>query len=343
MSRPSGGGTESIMNDLTYLTSHYDEKIRRIKETGAPLNFIFITDMHNRLNQRAVKSAPGQYELAANAIRSMQYILDRCPEISFVVSGGDIGNDYDPDPAKMRASHQEVMDALYGLSVPVHCVIGNHDDGIGNSLDRGNRNIREVGIFPEEMHALCMKYSPTKENYYYIDDPKLPYRFVFLNTSDKAYFADLEEKEPFGWRLEASNRQAEWLEGDALKTDREIFIFSHSPIHNAGIFGSEGMPLGIKPYDDLFNGPRIYYAIKHCPQVRAMIAGHVHYDNLLYDDRILSITSLCSFVQEWAPGCPKREFGTITETAFDVFSVTEEKLVITRFGAGEDRVGTFLR
>ena len=343
MSRPSGGGTETIMNDLTYLTSHYDEKIRRIKETGAPLNFILITDMHNRLNQRAVKSAPGQYELAANAIRSMQYILDRCPEISFVVSGGDIGNDYDPDPAKMRASHQEVMDALYGLSVPVHCVIGNHDDGIGNSLDRGNRNIREVGIFPEEMHALCMKYSPTKENYYYIDDPKLPYRFVFLNTSDKAYFADLEEKEPFGWRLEASNRQSEWLEGDALKTDREIFIFSHSPIHNAGIFGSEGMPLGIKPYDDLFNGPRIYYAIKHCPQVRAMIAGHVHYDNLLYDDRILSITSLCSFVQEWAPGCTKREFGTITETAFDVFSVTEEKLVITRFGAGEDRVGTFLR
>ena len=343
MSRPSGGGTETIMNDLTYLTSHYDEKIRRIKETGAPLNFIFITDMHNRLTEYAVKGAPGKFELAANAIHSIQYILDRCPEISFVVSGGDIGNDYDPDPAKMRASHQEVMDALYGLSVPVHCVIGNHDDGIGNSLDRGNRNIREVGIFPEEMHALCMKYSPTKENYYYIDDPKLPYRFVFLNTSDKAYFADLEEKEPFGWRLEASNRQAEWLEGDALKTDREIFIFSHSPIHNAGIFGSEGMPLGIKPYDDLFNGPRIYYAIKHCPQVRAMIAGHVHYDNLLYDDRILSITSLCSFVQEWAPGCPKREFGTITETAFDVFSVAEEKLVITRFGAGEDRVGTFLR
>ena len=343
MSRPSGGGTETIMNDLTYLTSHYDEKIRRIKETGAPLNFIFITDMHNRLTEYAVKGAPGKFELAANAIHSIQYILDRCPEISFVVSGGDIGNDYDPDPAKMRASHQEVMDALYGLSVPVHCVIGNHDDGIGNSLDRGNRNIREVGIFPEEMHALCMKYSPTKENYYYIDDPKLPYRFVFLNTSDKAYFADLEEKEPFGWRLEASNRQAEWLEGDALKTDREIFIFSHSPIHNAGIFGSEGMPLGIKPYDDLFNGPRIYYAIKHCPQVRAMIAGHVHYDNLLYDDRILSITSLCSFVQEWAPGCPKREFGTITETAFDVFSVTEEKLVIPRFGAGEDRVGTFLR
>ena len=343
MSRPSGGGTETIMNDLTYLTSHYDEKIRRIKETGAPLNFIFITDMHNRLNQRAVKSAPGQYELAANAIRSMQYILDRCPEISFVVSGGDIGNDYDPDPAKMRASHQEVMDALYGLSVPVHCVIGNHDDGIGNSLDRGNRNIREVGIFPEEMHELCMKYNPTKENYYYIDDPKLPYRYVFINTSDKAYFADLEEKKPFGWRIEVSEWQAEWPETQALKTDRKIILFSHSPLHNAGIYGTQNVPQAVKPYDDLFNGPRVYYAVKQCPNVIAMIAGHVHYDNLLYDDGILSITSLCSYMQKWAPGCPDRIPGTITEMAFDVFSITDKKIVITRFGAGEDRVGNILR
>lgn len=331
------------MNDLSYLTDHYDEKIKQIKEANAPLNFVFITDEHNRLNEYAVKGEPGKFELAANAIHSIQYILDRCPEISFVVSGGDIGNDYDPDPAKMRASHQEVMDALYSLSVPVYCTVGNHDDGIGNAVDRGDPDIRRIAIFPEEMHALCMKYNPTRENYYYINDPTLPYRYVFLNTSDKAYFADSEEKEPFGWRLEASNKQAEWLEEDALKTDREIFIFSHSPIHNAGIFGSEGMPQGIKPYDDLLNGPRIYYAIKHCPNVIAMIAGHVHYDNLLYDDGILSITSLCSFVQEWAPGCPKREYGTITETAFDVFSVTGEKVVITRFGAGEDRVGCILR
>lgn len=331
------------MNDLRYLTDHYDEKIKQIKEANAPLNFVFITDEHNRLNEYAVKGEPGKFELAANAIHSIQYILDRCPEISFVVSGGDIGNDYDPDPAKMRASHQEVMDALYSLSVPVYCTVGNHDDGIGNAVDRGDPDIRRIAIFPEEMHALCMKYNPTRENYYYINDPTLPYRYVFLNTSDKAYFADLEEKEPFGWRLEASNKQAEWLEEDALKTDREIFIFSHSPIHNAGIYGSENVPLGIKPYDDLLNGSRIYHAIKQCPNVIAMIAGHVHYDNLLYDDGILSITSLCSLAQEWAPGCPKREYGTITETAFDVFSVTGEKVVITRFGAGEDRVGCILR
>ena len=331
------------MSDLAYLTKHYDEKIRRIKEIGAPLNFVFITDEHNRLNEWASHGEPGKFELAVNAINSIQYILDRCPEISFVVSGGDMGNDYDPDPERMRASHREVMDALYRLSVPVYCCIGNHDDGIGNSLDRGNYNIKDIAIFPEEMHRLCMKNSPTEENYYYIDDSKGNYRYVFLNTSDKAIYADQNYQQPFGWRLEVSNRQAEWLEQEALKTERKIFIFSHSPIHNAGIYGTEGFPQGIKPYDDLFNGPRIYYDIKQCPNVIAMIAGHVHYDNLLYDDGILSITSLCSFAQEWAPGCPRREIGTITETAFDIFSVTSEKVVITRFGAGEDRVGCIMR
>ena len=39
------------MEDIGYLTDHYDEKIERIKRIGAPLNFVFITDQHNRLNE----------------------------------------------------------------------------------------------------------------------------------------------------------------------------------------------------------------------------------------------------------------------------------------------------
>lgn len=118
------------MNHMKYLTDHYDESIEKIKTIGAPLNFVFITDLHNRLNEFATKGEAGKYELAVNAIDSIQYILDRCPEISFVVNGGDIGNDYHPDPEQIRASHREVMDALYRLSAPVHCCVGNHDDAI---------------------------------------------------------------------------------------------------------------------------------------------------------------------------------------------------------------------
>ncbi len=334
------------MQKINYLTDHYDAKIQKINAYQAPLNFVFITDQHNRLNQYITTwdktKRSTDYELASNAIASIQYIIDRCPGISCVISGGDIGCDYNPDPNKIRASHQEVMDALYRLTLPVHCCVGNHDDGLGPVTDNGGDNTKAV-ILPDEMHKLCMKYNPTKENYYYTDFEKENYRFIFLNTSDKPYFLNEQGQYAFSWRLEISDKQAKWLENEALKTDKKIIVFSHSPLHNAGIYGTENPPQAIKPYDDLLNGPRVYYAVKQCKNVVALIAGHVHYDNLLYDDDVLSITSQCSMASQWDPSCPKREFGTYSETAFDVFSIKDNVVYITRFGAGEDRIGCLMR
>lgn len=340
------------MRDITYLTKHYDKKIEQIKGYNAPLNFVFITDQHNRMNEYTTTwdktKKPDDFELATDAVDSIQYILDRCPEISCVISGGDIGNDYDPNPDKIRASHQEIMDALYRLSVPVHCCVGNHDDGLGPVTDRGLDNTK-AAILPDEMHKLCMKFNPTDENYYYVDFDEFNYRFVFLNTSDKPYFLNEQGQYAFSWRLEVSDKQVKWFENEALNTDKKIIVFSHSPLHNAGIFGTEGGEVSentkpyIKPYDDLLNGPRVYYNVKACKNVVALIAGHVHYDNLIYDDDILSITTQCSLSQEWDESCPKRPFRTINETAFDVFSIKDNMVYITRFGAGEDRVGRLLR
>ena len=333
------------MRDLRYLTDHYDDKIRRIRAIGAPLNFVFITDEHNRLNQYDLKKRgiddPRRYELAVNAIDSIQYILDRCPEIRFVINGGDVGNDYSPDPLAIRQSCREVFDALYRLSVPVHCCVGNHDDALGNAIARGF-DTSVFGILPDEMHTLCMKYNPTPENYYYFDtDPD--YRIVILNSSDKPYLQDKNGQYPFGWRLEISNKQMEWFENDALNTDRKIILICHSPLHNAGIYGTFDAPEGIKPYDDTLNAPRAYYDILHSPQVIVQICGHVHYDNIVYDGTLPTITTLSSFAQEWAPASPKRAMGTITETAFDVFSFTDDVIYMTRFGAGTDREAHILR
>ena len=187
-----------------------------------------------------------------------------------------------------------------------------------------------------------MKNNPTEENYYFFDHADTDYRFIFLNTSDKPYYLDEWGQYPFGWRDEISDEQASWLE-ETLKTAKKVILSSHAPIHNAGIYGTTHYPVGVKPYEDLLNGPRVYYAIKKSKNVIAMIAGHVHYDNLLYDNGMVSVTSLCSYAQEWAPGCPERKFGSVTETAFDVFSVTDKRIVITRFGAGEDRVSCIMR
>lgn len=333
------------MSDIHYLTDHFGPKIQRIKEIGAPLNFVFITDEHNRLNQHAMeRNNPGQpakAELAVNAVESIRYLLDRCPEISFVVSGGDMGDDYS-SAETMRQSHRELMDALYGLPVPVHCCVGNHDDGLGNAADN-HWDTREHVILPKEMHEICMKYNPTKENYYYFDDEKNNFRFVFLNTSDIPYLTDENGQIPFGWRYEISNRQAEWFENEALATDKRILVFSHTPLHNAGVFGSGTTKKPLKPYDDLLNGPRVYYAVKHSPTVAATIFGHVHYDNFFYDDDILVMSTTCSMMQKWTATCPDRVCGTVTETAFDVISIKDNTLYATRFGAGEDRQGLLFR
>jgi len=326
------------MSNISYLTDAYDGKIQKINDLSAPINFVFITDMHhgtNRFLHRIGKRA--EYEDGVKHIESIRYILDRCPGIRFVVSGGDIGNEYDSVPELARKTNFEIMDALYRLPVPVHCVVGNHDDMTG-ARTAWKKDNTEIAFPPEEMHTLCMRYNPTGENYYYIDLEEDFYRIVFLNTSDKPYFKTPEGQYPFGWRLEISEEQAEWVERDALSTDRKIIIISHAPIHNAGIIGTGDSTCFIKEYDDLLNGPRIYNAVKKSKNVVAMLAGHVHFDNLIYDDKIPVITTLCSLVQEWMDLCPKRKTGTITETAFDVVSIKGNRIYLTRFGAGEDRV-----
>ena len=321
--------------EYVYPIDGYDEKIARIKTINAPLNFVFITDTHHRFRHTVIEG-----------IDTIQYILDQCPEIRFVICGGDIGNDYDPDPDSFRKSMHEVMDSLYRLSVPVHCCIGNHDDYIGNCIDNGwdTRN----GILPDEMHALCMKYNPTPENYYYVDvdASDARYRFAFVNTSDKPFLADQSGQYPLsGWRLEISNKQAEWFEREVLNTDRKILVFAHSPINNSGIFGSADLPDAIKPYDDLLNGPRMYYHMKQCKNVVAMIAGHVHYDNIHYDDELPTITTLSAFRGRWAPSTPprKRHYEDYPEIAFDVMSIKDNVIYMTRFGAGNDRVAELIR
>ena len=134
-------------SDIRYLTDHYDEKIDAINALGAPLNFVFITDMHNGLGRARIPGGGDrEYGLAADHIRSIQYILDRCPGISCVVNGGDIGNDYWPDAAGIRSTYRETMDALYALSVPVHCCIGNHCIIVSYVGLAGETDVEDWGI-----------------------------------------------------------------------------------------------------------------------------------------------------------------------------------------------------
>ena len=329
--------------DIKYLTDSYEEGIERLKMLDAPLNFVFITDPHHRM---PVYKSCGYNKMsyedvsALGVVQSIEYILQRVPNIQCIVNGGDIGNDYDPDPDGYRRSMHEYMDALYALSRPVHSCIGNHDDRVGRCLQFG-WDIDQA-MFPGEMHELCMKYNPTEENYYYVDinTSQCGYRFVMLNTSDLMYAYDKTGNFIDEEHTEISARQARWYEKEALNTDRKILVFSHDPIHQAGI-------IGIGPTGDLYDGvsraPWIYYHSKNCENVVAMIAGHVHYDNVVLDEELPTITSAACTMLRWHENLPQREPGTPSEGAFDVMSIKGDRLYITRFGAGEHREVTLPR
>lgn len=137
-----------------------------------------------------------------------------------------------------------------------------------------------------------------------------------------------------------SREQVWWFE-EVVKTDKKVIVFSHSPINARGHF-----PDCLKAQIDIANSGWLWNVMQKSDNVIASIAGHLHYDNIVYDKRIVAIDTQCAtglHKGKWDISCPDREFGTITETAFDVVSVTNELIYCTRFGAGNDRVARIIR
>lgn len=349
-------GDVSMKKDVSYLTNHYDAKIEKIKKINAPLNFIFYTDPHNGLSEwdcpKHADYAPDDFESALDAVASMQYIIDRLPNLQCVVCGGDLGCDYHDDPQKAHESIEEMMEALYRLTIPVHCCIGNHDDCCTTSAleplksfpkftGEKKPDVSEYVLYPEDLHRICMKNNPTEENYYYTDFEDLGYRFVFLNTSDLCYGTDNKGQKIYPVNeVGVSMKQLQWFK-ETVQTDKKVIVFSHVPIRAKGHF-----PDCISETEYLVHGDQLWKAMQQADNVIAAVAGHLHYDNLVYDGKIVSIDTQSGTgvaKGKWDPASPEREFGTITETAFDVISITDKVIYCTRFGVGEDRVARCIR
>ncbi len=330
------------MKDLSYLTDFYDEKIQRVKEIGAPLNFIFYTDPHNRLSEwdcpKHPDYAPTDFESAVDTIRSMNYILERLPELDCLVCGGDLGCDYNTDPQKMHESIEETMDELYKLPIPVHCVIGNHDDCIcAPYFENNGVAFQDAILYPEDLHRICMKNNPTKENYYYHDFEEKGYRFIFLNTSDFHYGFDEQGELIHPIIVGVSREQVLWFR-EAVKTDKKVIVVSHSPIRSAGHY-----PDCTKGHEDMANGDWLWYEMQQAENVVACFSGHFHFDNIVYDGKLVSITTDAGTALYHGGASHYREFGTISETCFDIISIKDEVIYCTRFGAGYDRIARIIR
>lgn len=331
------------MKDVTYLTKNYDKKIEHIKSLNADVNFLFITDVHSGLNRQSSQNSkyrsPEDFELSENAIEAMRYVAERC-DIDFALCGGDVGNDYAPTPEGVKEAIGNFYEKLYSLPVPVHCCVGNHDDAVGWSTEIG-RTVKYYAISPEAMHSLCMRNNPTDENYYFFDHEKSGLRFIILNIADHPYIPDENGNYTHGWGVDFSEKQLLWLDNEALNTDKSCIILCHMPVLCKGIFGCCGYPYGFREKNDFPRGDEIMKCIKKHGNVCMWLAGHVHADNLRYGDGdlegVVTVTTDGSFLDPQMQPIPERIFGEESETVFDVFSIKDNYMYITRFGAGLDR------
>ncbi len=330
------------MKDLSYLTDHYDEKIEKVKAIGAPLNFIFYTDPHNGLSEHDCPKhpdyAPTDFESAVDALESMRYIMDRV-KIDCLVCGGDIGCDYAKTGEKAHQTFHEIMDAMYSLPVPVHCCIGNHDDCVCTRMlePEDKPPVETYMLTKKQLHDLCMKNNPTDENYYYVDFDEVGYRFVFMNTSDFYYGFDEEGNliHPID-ACEISLKQVAWLRETVNSTENRVIIFSHAALSMRGMFG----------VGEVARGSDAMRVLGRSNNAVAMFSGHIHMDFITYENSMANISTQAATALEhgqWDAACPWREFGTYTETAFDVVSIKGDVIYMTRFGAGEDRVASIIK
>ncbi len=311
------------MGDVRYLTDYYDEKIRRIQEINAPLNFVLITDLHAAPDRTEVGVV---YASTLRQIQSIRYVLDRC-KVDFLICGGDAADDGD-----RRGSFIAVRAELEKLGLPVHCLVGNHDDVVGGRIFRcGATGASMAGIDLNELHDIWMQSSPTGEDYYHFEWGG--YRFVLINTGDAAYAMDAQGRYHLGPALTISQKQLVWLEHDALCTQKPVILLSHVPLVRVWDRGEcPGQPnSGMIHAEDA-------YAIVHAKgNVAAMIFGHIHRDALVDDGGIPAIGVTCARPMEDSAANAARRWGTITEAAFDVVSIKADMMYLTRFGVGENR------
>jgi hypothetical protein len=344
-----------------------DEVSKTAKEAGSiqnesTLNMVFITDLHHQFGGNQLR--------AAKAVRDLAGKLP----MDFILNGGDISvNGLKSD---VVAAQKEMIAALQVQGVPLLSVKGNHDDNSIYEYEQGRRNLDHV-LFPEDSFDLTLsglqgvaRFDPDYQRslYYYMDLPDKKTRMIVLDCIDIPYTKQVNGQLTYlgQWQYAFSSKQLNWLVNQALnlqdKPNWNVLIASHVAITQEEIFGADHEVMNGEVLWKLitaFRDGRCYsseggegdfrYQVKadfteQGPRtVIACLFGHVHYDQVVYKDRIPVISTLNATTNRDFEVCPGRVRDTISETAFDLITVDfrQSMLYMHRFGAGESRKVVF--
>lgn len=237
-------------------------------------------------------------------------------------------------------------------NIPYDVIRGNHDS-----------NLREVSMTDDEyskritnadrVHIKQRTFNPTEKDkgYYYVDYPDEKIRLLFTNSSQENTGVDTTRN---GW----SASQLKWIAESCLKTvptGYHVAVFGHHHVIETESLGempryAEVLLAILKAYRDGTTYENtdlnIDASYSGTRKVIGYFHGHTHCDSHLQDPTTgIFVTGTASSVPDYyaspAPDSTswERERNTRTQDCWDVitFKTDENKVILKRFGAGENR------
>jgi len=196
-------------------------------------------------------------------------------------------------------------------------------------------------------------------SYFYVDQSYYKMRLVVLNCFDvpsdetnEDGSAKYNKMGMVGFRQE----QLDWIANTALNVpskDWTVVFCSHINAAGGGIAYNGDVVLGL--IDAFRNGQKFEASTKYeisgynanvsadftgrGGEFAVWVCGHTHYDNSVVKNSTLCTATISDWHHQSARLAFERREGTITEQAFDVFTIdpVKHKIKVTRVGAGEDR------
>lgn len=334
----------------------YDTVISRTNKYSK--SFVFITDTHY------IRNAYGNYGL--NGLEHIKNAIDFTNEgiIDLFIHGGDIINGKG-NLTTCKTELKECVEEMKKCNYPVAICKGNHDYGLwynDNTTPKSTSNIlTQDQWYARMLKPFASEFDHDQNNrtggYFYKDFNDVKLRVIFLNTADIVIKDDVHVN-----THAIGTKQMQWLANVALKFNEpgwKVLTFSHVSFFSGetkssainGYFVSkllkamtEGTTYDLtgttEGYEFTLNGSFTNSAKHLCH-----IAGHYHrYNYFTNEDGIKFIQLLHSACADKETGLTEdesiREFGTVTEDAWNVISLNlyNDKVYIDKFGTGYSNV-----
>ena len=259
----------------------YSERISEVvqdykeeSETGQ-IGYIWISDLHLKTTQSTFTN-----EVLPRQLKAVKETAERA-NLDFICIGGDV-IDAEQSLENAYSLLNKPIKEIADCRVPVIWLFGNHDS---NQYGTGTiTKSKAMALFPENSEFYnSIVFSDEHNGSFYFDIKKKNTRIVCLNSAD-APNQNYPNAKPTNW-WSYSQEQIEWFCSEALKTDNNIIILTHSPSQydiNSWDHGNDG------GYSTDFNN--VITAYNSTPKHPITLYGHT-YDFTGVDGKILYVHS----------------------------------------------------